>query len=55
MTLRYEKRKSIGLMLYRNRVMAHAHHSDKPHSWSTMRFLTLWIGYGFGSLIIDFK
>lgn len=42
-------------MLYRNRVMAHVHNIAKPHFWSARHFLTLWIGYGFGSLIIDFK
>ena len=55
MSIRREKRRAIGLMVYVVKITARAHHIDKPHTWSENRFLSLWIGYGLGSLIIDFK
>ena len=55
MSIRNGKRMSIGILLIQGSAIDWHHHPDKPTTFSERRFFNLWIGYGFGSWIIDFK
>jgi hypothetical protein len=55
MRTKLEKRRALGMMVYRTVVTTHAHNIDKPHSRGCNHFWSFWIGLGPYSLTFFFQ
>jgi len=55
MTIKRENRIGFGVMIYPRTITTHAHNTDKPHAWGESTCWMLWVGYGLGSLVVEFR